>query len=260
MAYGVARAMVALTINRTFDSVLVGGRPLMSKVENVVAVTCLELEAYIARGPRVSVICNQGTELKTALAAAVTGASGIISFGIAGGLAPDLRAGDWVVASEVKGPDRVVTTDRAWSHRLLEALPGAVHARVIGAQRVIATPEEKASLFSQTGAAAVDMESHIAAEIATAHRIPFAACRVILDSANRVVPPAAVAGLRADGTPNISAVIRSALKMPNQLPDLIRTAFDAYIAARALSLGRQRLNVGLEFPHFNDIALDFVAA
>ena len=72
----------------------------MSGQAGVVAVTCLALEAGIARGPGVSVLCNQGSGLRAALRAAIDrGASGIISFGIAGGLAPHLAAGDWVVAS-----------------------------------------------------------------------------------------------------------------------------------------------------------------
>ena len=88
----------------------------MSGQEGVVAVTCLALEAGIARGPGVSVICNQSSGLRAALGAAIArGASGIISFGIAGGLAPDLVAGDWVVASGVRSGKNVIATDRAWA-------------------------------------------------------------------------------------------------------------------------------------------------
>src|SRR5215470_4772056 len=75
----------------------------MSTRGHVVAVTCLALEARIALGPGVAVICNHASELVAALeAAAKRGAAGIISFGIAGGLAPDLSAGDWVVGSGVR--------------------------------------------------------------------------------------------------------------------------------------------------------------
>ncbi|MGB7579116.1 MAG: adenosylhopane nucleosidase, partial [Pseudolabrys sp.] len=115
--------------------------------EGVVAVTCLKLEAGIARGPGVSVICNQSSGLRAALGAAIArGASGIISFGIAGGLAPDLVAGDWVVASGVRNGKRVLATDRAWAQRLLETLPNAIHAHVVGADAVIPGPVEKFQL------------------------------------------------------------------------------------------------------------------
>jgi len=69
----------------------------------------------------VSVLCNQGSGLRAALRAAIErGASGIISFGIAGGLAPHLAAGDWVVASGVASGEDVIATDRAWTQRLLD--------------------------------------------------------------------------------------------------------------------------------------------
>ena len=179
----------------------------MSGKEGVVAVTCLALEAGIARGPGVSVICNQSSGLRAALRAAIArGASGIISFGIAGGLAPGLAAGDWVVASGVRSGNDVITTDRAWAQRLLEILPNALHAHVVGADAVVQGPAEKYQLYDETGSAAVDMESHIAAEVAAEHRIPFAACRVIIDAAHRALPPAATLGLRPDGSPDVVGV------------------------------------------------------
>jgi adenosylhomocysteine nucleosidase len=229
----------------------------MSGQEGVVAVTCLALEAGIARGPGVSVICNQSSGLRAALRGAIArGASGIISFGIAGGLAPDLAAGDWVVASGVRSGNDVIATDRAWASRLLEILPNAVHANVVGADAVIPEPAEKFQLYDETGSAAVDMESHIAAEIAAEHRIPFAACRVIIDAAHRALPPAATLGLRPDGSPDVVAVFRSVLQNPGQVPDLIRTALDLQIARRALQAGRKQLGVGLGFPYYNSVAFD----
>jgi hopanoid-associated phosphorylase len=219
----------------------------------VIAVTCLALEARIARGPGVSVLCNHSLELgKTLRAAIARGASGIISFGIAGGLAPHLAPGDWVVASGVRNGNDVIATDRPWTQRLLEKLPGAVHAEVAGASAVVVSALEKRDLHNETGAAAVDMESHIAAEIAAEHRIPFAACRVIIDPAHRTLPPAATLGLRLDGAPDVPAVFRSLRQKPSQFPDLIRIASDAYIARRALRSGREQLGVGLGFPYYND--------
>src|SRR6516164_9675682 len=104
----------------------VGSGVRMSGRDGVVAVTCLALEAGIARGPGVSVICNQSSGLRAALGTAIArGATGIISFGIAGGLAPDLAAGDWVVASGVRSGNTVIATDRGWAQRLLDILPNA---------------------------------------------------------------------------------------------------------------------------------------
>jgi adenosylhomocysteine nucleosidase len=224
----------------------------MSRQVRIVAVTSLALEASIARGPRVSVLCSQGLALSAALGAAIArGVSGIISFGIAGGLAPDLVAGDWVVASGVRHATDFITTDRPWAQRLLERLPDAIHAELVDVNILIPSPLEKFRLYKETGAAAVDMESGIAATIAIEHHIPFAACRVIIDAAHTKLPPAATVGLRPNGTPDIPAIFRSVWQNPSQLPDLMRTAFDARIARRALRLGRKQLGVGLGFPYGN---------
>lgn len=233
----------------------------MSKNTGVVAVTCLALESEIARGPGVSVICNQSVGLDAALTAAIVrGASGIISFGIAGGLSPHLAAGDWVVASAVRSGRSMVATDRAWTRRLLDLLPGAVHAEVAGADAVVASRQDKSDLFNATGAVAVDMESHIAARVAAKHRIPFAAARVIIDPAHMALPPAATLGLRHDGTPDVPAVFRSVCRKPAQLPDLVRLAVGVHIARRALRSGRGLLGEALGFPTHEGFALDLVDA
>jgi adenosylhomocysteine nucleosidase len=232
----------------------------MSRQVSIVAVTSLALEASIARGPWVSVLCSQGLALSVALGAATAhGALGIISFGIAGGLAPNLVAGDWVVASGVRNGTDVIATDRAWAQRLLERLPDAVHAEVVGVDTLVPSPLEKFHLYKETEAAAVDMESGTAAKIAVEHRIPFAACRVIIDAAHRTLPPAATVGLRPDGTTDVLAIFRSVWQNPSQLPDLTRTAFDACIARRALRLGREQLGVGLGFPYGNGSDLERAA-
>jgi adenosylhomocysteine nucleosidase len=217
----------------------------------IVAVTSLALEARIALGPGVSVICSQGERLAAALKSAVErGASGIISFGVAGGLAPGLAAGDLIAAAAVRTGQRLFPTDPAWTRSLLERLPQAVQVHILGVDTLVADPLEKQLLHAQTGAAAVDMESHIAARIAAAHEIPFVACRVIIDAADKPLPPAALIGLRPDGTADVVAVFRSVLQQPNQLPGLVRTALDARIARAALRRGRRVLGAGLGCPHF----------
>lgn len=221
----------------------------------IVAVTSLALEARIALGPGVSVICSPGSRLAADLAAAVAcGVSGIISFGVTGGLAPGLRTGDWIVAAAIRAGQQVYPTDRAWTRSLLERLPAAVHADIVGADAPVDAPSDKRALHAHTGAAGVDTESHIAARIAAAGQIPFAACRVIIDPADRPLPPAALVGLGPDGRADIVAVFRSVLQQPRQIPDLVRTALDARIARAALRAGRQMLGAGLGFPQFDPAA------
>src|SRR5690242_7405975 len=122
----------------------------------IVAVTSLALEARIAVGPGVSVICSQGSHLAAHLESAVKrGVSGVISFGIAGGLAPGLAAGHWIAAAAIRTGQRIFPTHRAWTGCLLERLPGSVHADILGVDSPVADPSEKQLLHAQTGAAAV---------------------------------------------------------------------------------------------------------
>src|SRR2546429_6985579 len=104
----------------------------MSTRGHVVAVTCLALEARIALGPGVAVICNHASQLVASLeAAAKRGAAGIISFGIAGGLAPGLNARDWGGGSRVRTRQGHLPTDRGWARALLEGLPSAGPAEIV---------------------------------------------------------------------------------------------------------------------------------
>lgn len=204
-----------------------------------------------------SVICSHASQLLAALEASIRrGAGGIISFGIAGGLAPGLVAGDWVIASGVRTDQGRLAVDHAWARRLVAALPGAVHADIVGVDAPVMEPVEKRRIHARTGAVAVDMESHIAARIAAARGIPFAACRVVIDSVERQLPPAALVGLRLDGTPDIGAVLGSLARQPRQLPALVRTALDMRTARTALRRGRRLLGAGLGFPYFGELALD----
>jgi hopanoid-associated phosphorylase len=216
----------------------------------------LSFEARVAAGPGIAVLCGTAQRYVDKLEAAVEqGGSGIISIGIAGGLAPGLAPGHWVVASGVVHGGERYDTDRAWSRRLLEALPGAMLADISGVDAPVVAKSDKHKLHQDTGTVAVDMESHIAARIAAAHGIPFAACRVIIDPAERTLPPAALVGMRSDGKADVWAVARSLMLQPRQMFALARVVADARAARSALFQGRRQLGANLSFPHLGELQL-----
>lgn len=225
----------------------------------VVAVTGLAAEARIAAGPGVRAIVGGGSA--PALVAALErelerGARAILSFGIAGGLGEDLVCGDWLVARAIVAPTGRWACDPAWVTALAERLPGARTADIAGVDAPLLAPASKRALQRTTAAAAVDTESHLAAAVATARGVPFAAFRVVADSVGQGLPPAASVALAPGGRIRGGAVLGSLARSPGQLPSLLRTAIDARAALRALSRGRRLLGPGLACPDFDQLLLD----
>ena len=226
----------------------------------IVAVTGLAREARIARGANVRVVtCGTSTGLlRDKLAAALNrDVHGIISFGICGGLSPDFAPGMCVIASEIVSDGGRIPVNQEWSARLQRLLPHAVSGAIAGVDAVLGTTREKSALFAKTGALAADMESHVAAEIASDQGIPFACLRAIADPAWSDLPPAASCGvINEDGTVNKGAVLRSLLEKPGQVPALIRVARESSAAFNALFRCRNLIGSSLAGPDFREPALD----
>lgn len=235
-----------------------------------VAVTGLAFEARIVAGPGVTVVCGGGQiQLRRSLEAAIRkGCHGVLSFGIAGGLASHLKPGACVVARNVISEHGRYPSDSAWAQSLIGMVQGRT-SRFAGLQRVsfgdivgsdvpVASVDTKRKLHAATGAVAVDMESHVAARIAVEHRVPFAAFRVVTDPWDRALPPAALVATNAEGGVDFQAIMRSLVEQPGQVSMLFRLALDSWTARRALVPSRRFLgpNLGLPLPELGGHLLD----
>jgi len=203
----------------------------------IVVAVGLAFEARIARAARAArVCCGRGPSMAAALDAALgPKCGGILSFGIAGGLDPALRPGTQIIASAVIGESGRMPTDESWSRALLDSHPAAVHAPLLSVAEAVTDPAGKDHHFQRTGAAAVDMESHIAATVAQRHGLPFAVLRVIADPADRHVPPSAMRGMREDGRTDAMALLRALARRPGDIAGIIGVARDAWTARLTLS-------------------------
>src|SRR5205807_2423643 len=113
-------------------------------------------------------------------AALTNEASAIISFGVAGGLAPDLAPGTRLVARSVVAEDgRRYHGDPVWSKRLSCALGGAAIADIAGVDLPVAGLAERRALHLKTGALAADTKSHVAHRAAAGRKSPFVAYRFV---------------------------------------------------------------------------------
>jgi len=148
----------------------------MPSTPHLIVATGLLREAQIAGDAAVLAIAGggDGTRLARELERALAqGAAGVVSFGIAGGMAPDLHPGATIIATHVMsvGGSRF-GVDATWLARLRALVPEATARGILGSDEAVTTTESKASLYSATGMAAVDMESHIAAAARLATACP----------------------------------------------------------------------------------------
>ena len=211
----------------------------------ILVATGLRREAkLIARPGVVAVACGgHGAVLETALEARIARERplAVMSIGIAGALDPELGVGD-VVQNTVRhsraGGNPGTSTSEVLGSRFRgnddrESNTDRSGQEIIGVDHAVTTVAAKAALRAATGAAAVDMESHVAARVAAHHDLPFAALRVISDTAHHDLPPAACVPLRPDGSVDLPAVLAALARQPGQLPALLRLARDT---SRALAV------------------------
>lgn len=166
--------------------------------------------------------------------AAIDGCRGIVSYGVAGGLSPDLRSGDIVVGSEIVGTSGSVPTDDVWSAWLLSAIPTAVYGPIAGIDFPISERASRNELRLRSGALAVDMESHLIARLAVANSMRFVALRVVIDSAGRNIPPTALACISSNGETSRWRLSRLLLGRPSDTLDVVRLSADWWLARKAL--------------------------
>lgn len=164
-----------------------------------------------------------GNAERCARALIAIGRGPLVSFGLAGGLSPDLKPGAIVIADTIITPDGYgYVTDAALAARLLAALPNAVRRPIAGSDDIVASATAKADLNRRTRAAAVDMESHQIARIAQRAGIGFIAVRAIADPYDTALPETALTAVGADGKPDIARVIAGLVRRPGDLPALLR--------------------------------------
>jgi hopanoid-associated phosphorylase len=213
---------------------LVDSRPIL-------IVTGLVQEARIAAGPGKAVICSSSDPQQLRALLTVFDPStirGVISFGVAGGLDPSLKSGDVVVATEVTAGDARWFAGLSLAEDQIAALAMGgrriVRGGLAGVEEVVVAQACKAALRSETGAAAVDMESHIAAAYAAEAGLPFAALRVISDPASRALPALARAAIKPNGDVDLRKIFHGLVQNPTTLRALVCTGIDFNRALKSL--------------------------
>ncbi len=107
----------------------------------------------------------------------------LVCAGFAGGLDPKLRSGDLVVAENLSSPE---VLDRV--RMVVPVATPFVFGSILSRTLPVESVADKAALFRETGAFAVDMESEAVAAACRAAGVPLLVVRTISDPADAALP------------------------------------------------------------------------
>jgi adenosylhomocysteine nucleosidase len=167
------------------------------------------------------------------------GATALLSWGSAGGLASKVSPGSLILPKTVIASDRsLYPVDAPWHERLCSWLKGHVdfHTEpLVESSRVVRTLAEKATLFRETGAVGVDMESGAVAAVAQEARVRFMAVRAVADATDTPLPERTLNAVDEFGRLNFFKLIQGLAKDPTELLALVRIARNYRRAQRGLA-------------------------
>lgn len=185
-----------------------------------------------------------------------------LSLGIAGGLSPDVEAGDLIVGNRTilrRNSGQVLCEEKDSRLESFPCDPGLQDAAMTVIRRWdsrhclgpiltvdhILTMEEKRVLAARSGALAVDMESATIASAASACSIPFLAIRGILDPVHEELEVGFDQFLDTEGEPDLPRLMRYLIAHPFILPYLIGLGRRTKAVCTRLGLLLQELSATL---------------
>lgn len=153
------------------------------------------------------------------------GCDALLSFGLAGGLDPDLPSGTLILATSVISPNgRQSDVDGDWRAMVASGLDVSgidyVSGPVVGVEQPVGDPEPKRLLHTGTGGLGVDMESHAVMEVAGAKGVPWLVLRAVADTANDALPDLAMESIAPDGSVRAGALAVRLIRHPSDMGEL----------------------------------------
>ncbi|CBE67167.1 MAG: hypothetical protein F9K13_00620 [Candidatus Methylomirabilis oxygeniifera] len=232
--------------------------PPASRSDSMIRITVKGRDLLVAKtgvGPDYAETAAHRLFKETPIAAA-------LSLGIAGGLSPDVEAGDLIVGNQTilrRNSGQVLCGRRDSRLESFPCDPGLQDAAMTVIRRWdsrhclgpiltvdhILTMEEKRVLAAGSGALAVDMESAAIASAASACSIPFLAIRGILDPVHEDLAVGFDQFLDAEGEPDLPRLTRYLLMHPFTLSHLVGLGRRTKAVCTRLGLLLQELSTAL---------------
>ncbi len=162
----------------------------------------------------------------------------VISAGFCGGLSPEVKRHDIVVASSsADAAGNVVELDAGKLAPVLAAWKSGVHVgRLLTVDQIVRRPDQKRSLGEKHQAIAADLESLGVAEVCRRQGVPFLAIRVVSDAVDDELPRE-VERLTRQKTraARWGAAFGAILNRPGSLKDMYRLRENALVASDRLA-------------------------
>lgn len=172
----------------------------------------------------------------------------LMSWGVAGGLDPEMRPGDLVIPTAV-----VDEGGGCWpfAPELGAAVAAAMptpfrwedHGQgrcILGLDRLVLSPDDKTALFALTGAMTTDMETHRVAQVAASRQVPALAIRAVGDPLETRLPRLVAQALGEDGRPRPGRVALGLVQRPWEFGPLMRVKRETDAALEALGRAAER--------------------
>lgn len=161
----------------------------------------------------------------------------VISAGFAGGLQPQLRQGDILMANEIADLAGLrLAIDFKIGPAALAQVPGLHVGRLLSVDAIVREPAAKRALGQEHGALAVDMETSAVAEVCRDERVRFLSVRVISDTVDRELPPDVDYLVRRKSTlGRLGAATGAIVRRPSSIKDLWQLKEDAIAASDRLA-------------------------
>lgn len=224
--------------------------PGSTEIQAIGVVTGLASEAAVVSAmlneddAAIQVVCAGASTQRAAVLSRQlvdAGIGALLSFGIAGGLDPEIDGGELIVADRVRGPDgETYDCDAGWREALVRKLgEAAVYPRVgslLASTTTLRNPADKSAAYRNSGCLAVDMESGAVAAVANESGLPFLAVRAVADRAGDSLPALVEFAVKSDGRPAIGRAIGALLKRPGDIPATLRLARQSELALARLRM------------------------
>ncbi len=157
----------------------------------------------------------------------------ILSSGFAGALLPTMKLGEIVMANEIVDQHGQQTSINLTLPS--DEANGLYVGRILTADEMVRTVEEKKQLHEKHEAIAVDMESLAVAQVAAETKTGFMAVRVISDDMSADLPSEILSVIGDTGAVRVGAALTSLFKRPESLKDMLHLRTNALAAAKSLA-------------------------